>query len=157
MVTKVRGGFDSLEGSLHLDVEDPAESSATATIEAASINTHNTQRDTHLRTGDFLDAPNHPQITYRSTHVERSKHGYLVTGDLTIRGTTKPVTIDFHYAGAVTDPGGDFRVGFEGSTTINRRDWGVAWNAPIEAGGVLVSEKVVLDIQVSAVRVDRHP
>lgn len=157
MVTKVRGSFDSVEGSVHLDLEDPARSSASVTIETASINTRNEQRDIHLRTGDFLDAPNHPQITYRSTRVERSAHGYRVTGDLTIRGTTRPVTIDFHYEGAVTDPSGDLRVGFEGSTTINRRDWGVAWNAPLEAGGVLVSEKIVLEIEISAVRVDPQP
>jgi len=153
MVTKVRGSFDTFTGSVHLDLEQPSNSFASVSIEAVSINTHNGQRDSHLRTSDFLDAVTYPEIAFSSTKVEPlGADVYRVTGGLTIRGQTRTLTIDFTYHGAATDPSGNFRVGFEGGTTINRRDWGVAWNAPLEADGVLVSEKVTLEIEVSAIR-----
>jgi polyisoprenoid-binding protein YceI len=154
MITKVRGQFNAFEGRAHIDFTDASTCSAEVSIEAASIDTRNEQRDGHLRTNDFLDVPNHPKIDYRSTAVEKVDDAtYRVTGDLTIRGVTKPVTIDFEFTGAAKDPFGNQRVGFEGSTVINRKDWGVEWNAPLETGGVLVGEKVTLDIEVSAVQV----
>jgi polyisoprenoid-binding protein YceI len=154
MVTKVRGQFNDFAGTAVLDAADPSASSAELTIEVASVDTRNAQRDGHLRTNDFFDAESHPQITFRSTAVEAAGDDrYRVRGDLTIKGTTLPVTVEFEYTGTAVDPFGNQRVGFEGSTTVNRRDWGVTWNAPLEAGGVLVSEKVTLEFEVSAIRV----
>lgn len=156
MVTKVRGQFDEFEGTAQLDFEHPERSSAELTISVASVDTHNKQRDEHLRTNDFFDAPTYPTITFRSTAVERvDEQNYRLTGDLSIKGTTKPVTVDFEYTGTARDPFGNTRVGFEGRTTVNRRDWGIEWNAPLEAGGVLVSEKVTLEFELSAIKVDQ--
>jgi len=153
MITKVRGQFNAYEGDAHIDFENPEKSSATVTIEAASIDTRNEQRDGHLRTNDFFDVPNHPQITFTSTSVERiDDETFRVAGDLTIKGITKPLAIDFEFTGSAKDPYGNIRVGFEGELTVNRRDWGVEWNAPLETGGVLVSDKVVLEFEISAVQ-----
>jgi len=155
MVTKVRGRFTEYEGAGHFDAEDPTNSSLELTIQADSIDTGNPDRDGHLRSNDFLDMENHPTVTFTSTSVERvDEDVYRVTGDLSIRGETKPVSIDFEYSGAAVDPFGNQRIGFEGSTTINRKDWGVNWNAALDAGGVLVSEKVTLEFDVSAIRTE---
>ena len=153
MVTKVRGAFNEFEGEVHIHGEDVDRSSARLTIKAASIDTRNEQRDGHLRSNDFLDMDNHPEISFVSTGVRRAGDTtFEVTGDLTIRGVTKPVTVPFEYEGAATDPFGNQRVGFEGSITINRKDFGVNWNAPLESGGVLVSENVTLELEVSAIK-----
>jgi polyisoprenoid-binding protein YceI len=152
MITKVRGQFRDFEGSAHIDADDPSKSWAKATIQTASIDTGNKDRDEHLRTNDFFDAPRHPEITFTSTGVRPSRDGFEVAGDLTIKGTTKPVTIDFAYTGAAKDPFGNERIGFEGTLTTNRKDWGLTWNAPLEAGGMLVSEKVTLELEISAIR-----
>jgi polyisoprenoid-binding protein YceI len=153
MVTKVRGSFNEFEGSGFFDVDHPANSHLELVIKAASIDTRNADRDGHLRGNDFFDMDQYPKITFRSTSVEQTGHAeYRVTGDLTIKGVTKPVSVDFDYTGAVVDPWGNHRIGLEGTTTINRKDWGVSWNAALEAGGVLVSEKVTLEFEVSAVR-----
>jgi polyisoprenoid-binding protein YceI len=152
MVTKVRGAFNEFEGTAHID-PDLSKSSAQLTIKAASIDTRNADRDGHLRSNDFLDMENHPEITFTSTDVRQTDDTTVqVTGDLTIKGVTKPVTVDFEYQGSATDPFGNERVGFEGAVTINRKDWGVNWNAALETGGVLVSEKVTLEFEVSAVK-----
>jgi polyisoprenoid-binding protein YceI len=154
MVTKVRGSFNEFEGSGYFDADQPANSHLELVIQAASIDTRNADRDGHLRSNDFFDVPNHPEITFRSTSVDKQGDDvYRVTGDLQIKGVTKPVSIDFEFTGAAKDPFGNLRLGFEGSTTINRRDWGVEWNAPLETGGVLVSEKVTLELEISAVQV----
>ena len=153
MVTKVRGTFEEFEGKAHLDAENPAASSASVTIQVASINTRNAQRDDHLRTNEFFDAPTFPEITFSSTGVEVvSADAFRLTGDLTVKGTTKPVTIDFDYVGTAKDVYDNVRAGFEGRATINRSDFGVTWNAPLETGGVLVSDKIVLEFDISAVR-----
>jgi polyisoprenoid-binding protein YceI len=153
MVTKVRGQFNEFEGTAHLDFADPSKSTAELTIQTQSVDTRNEQRDAHLRTNDFFDAPNYPEITFRSTAASKiDDERYRLTGDLTIKDTTKPVTIEFEYSGTAVDPFGNVRVGFEGSTTINRRDWKVEWNAPLETGGVLVSDKITLEIEVSAIK-----
>jgi polyisoprenoid-binding protein YceI len=153
MVTKVRGSFNEFEGSGYFDADQPANSHLELVIQAASIDTRNADRDGHLRSNDFFDMEQYPQITFRSTSVEQTGDSeYHVTGDLTIKGVTKPVTVDFDYTGAAVDPFGNHRIGLEGTTTINRKDWGVSWNAPLEAGGVLVSEKVTLEFEISALR-----
>ena len=153
MVTKVRGSFNEFEGTGFFDADQPENSHLELVIQAASIDTRNADRDGHLRSNDFFDMDQYPQITFRSTSVEQADGGeYRVTGDLTIKGVTKPVTVDFDYTGVAVDPFGNQRLGLEGTTTINRKEWGVTWNAPLEAGGVLVSEKVTLEFEVSAVR-----
>ncbi|GGQ65209.1 YceI family protein [Kitasatospora griseola] len=153
MVTKVRGAFHQFEGTAHLDGADSSRSTGEVVIKAASIDTGVEQRDQHLRTNDFLDAPNFPDITFRTTAVEqRSDSDYRVTGDLTIKDTTRSVTIDFEYTGNAVDPYGNLRVGLEGSVTISRKDYGVTWNAALEGGGVLVGDKVVLEFDVSAIK-----
>jgi polyisoprenoid-binding protein YceI len=154
MVTKVRGQFNEFNGSVVLDAETPENSKVEITIKAASVDTRNADRDAHLRSNDFFAMEEYPEITFRSTRVEQaSENEYYVTGDLTIRGITKPVTVNFQLNGSAVDPWGNFRVGFEGQTTINRKDWGVSFNAAMEAGGVLVSDKVNLEFEVEAVKV----
>lgn len=153
MVTKVRGAFNDFEGSAVFDADDPEATAVTVKIKAMSIDTRNAQRDEHLRSNDFLAMETYPEITFVSTAFRpTSDSSFELTGDLTIKGVTKSVTIPFTFEGAAKDPFGNFRVGFEGSTTINRKDFGVTWNAPLEAGGVLVSEKIVLEFEVSAVK-----
>src|SRR5215469_5162109 len=148
IATKVPGQFGEFEGSAHLDGDDPSKSSAQLTITAKSIQTRNQQRDEALRT-KYLDTGNHPVITFTSTKVKQAGDtNFTVTGDLTIRGVTKPVTVDFKLTGAKTDPWGNFRADFAGSSTINRKDWGVHWNA---APGV-VSKKLTLKFDVAAIR-----
>jgi polyisoprenoid-binding protein YceI len=152
MVTKVRGAFTEFEGSAHLDFQDPTKSSAQLTIQVASITTGQKQRDEHLRTNDFFDAPTFPEMTFTSTGVEVDGDTYKLTGDLTIKDVTKPVTIDFEFTGAAKDPYGNIRAGFDGTTTIKRSDWGISWNAALETGGVMVSDKITLEFDVSAIK-----
>jgi len=151
MVTKVRGQFDEFEGSAHVDTVNPANSSVSVTIQAASVTTRNEQRDGHLKTPDFFDIANYPQITFVSTDVERDGAEWAITGDLTINGVTKSVTIPFEETGSAKDPFGNTRVGFEGDVTIDRTEWNLSFNAALETGGVLVSEKVKLEFDVSAI------
>jgi polyisoprenoid-binding protein YceI len=153
MVTTVRGQFGEFEGSAHLDTTDPAASSAKVNIRAASISTGQADRDAHLRSADFFDVETFPEIGFVTTSVTRDAATWTVTGDLTIKGVTNPVTIDFESTGSARDPYGNLRVGFEGATSINRKDWGLTWNAALETGGVLVSEKIKLEFDVSAIAV----
>jgi polyisoprenoid-binding protein YceI len=153
MITKVRGAFNEFDGKAHIDADDPSKSQVTITIQAESIDTRNEQRDAHLRSNDFLDIPNHPQITFVSTKVEpQAGDVYRVTGDLGIRGVTKPITFDLEFTGSAVDPFGNTRLGLEGSVKINRKDWGVNWNAALEAGGFLVSEEITLEFEISAIK-----
>ena len=153
MVTKVRGAFNEFEGTAVFDAADPSATAVTVRIKADSIDTRNAQRDGHLATNDFLDAETHPEITFVSTSAKQvDEDNFEITGDLTIKGVTKSITIPFAFEGVAIDPYGQTRVGFEGSHTINRKDYGVTWNAALETGGVLVSEKVVLEFEISAVK-----
>jgi polyisoprenoid-binding protein YceI len=153
MVTKVRGSFNEFSGTLVLDGASPASSTATVTIKAASIDTRNAQRDGHLASNDFLAMEEHPEITFVSTSARQAGPAdFELTGDLTVRGVTKSITIPFSFEGSATDPYGAFRAGFEGSVDINRKDYGVVWNAALEHGGVLVSDKVTLEFEISAIR-----
>ena len=153
MVTKVRGSFNEFEGTAVLDGDDVAKSSATVVIQVASIDTRQAQRDEHLRSNDFLAMEEFPQITFVATGVTQTGSTSLeLTGDLTIKGTTNSVTVPFDFEGLATDPFGNLRAGFEGKTTINRKDWGLSWNAALETGGFLVSDKIKLEFDVSAVK-----
>ncbi|HLU30431.1 MAG TPA: YceI family protein [Acidimicrobiia bacterium] len=154
MVTKVRGQFNDFEGTLRLDGENPASSEGRLVVQAKSIDTRNEDRDAHLRSNDFFAMDEFPEITFESTGVEPTddEDKFRVTGDLTMRGVTKPVTLDVEFTGAATDPWGNTRVGLEGSATVNRKDWGINWNAALEAGGVLVSEKVTIEFEIAAVK-----
>jgi polyisoprenoid-binding protein YceI len=153
MVTKVRGSFKQFEGSGYLDAENPAASRLSLTIQAASVDTRHEDRDNHLRSGDFFDVERYPEITFASTSVAAADaEHFRLTGDLTIKDVTNPVTVDLEYTGAAKDPFGNERIGLEGTTVVNRKDWGLSWNAALEAGGLLISEKVTLQFDVSAIR-----
>ncbi|MEQ0560054.1 YceI family protein [Amycolatopsis sp. NEAU-NG30] len=153
MVTKVRGSFNEFTGKATIDGDAPEKSSVEVTIEATSIDTRNADRDAHLKGNDFLSMDEFPQITFRSTEIKQTgETSFDVTGDLTIKGITRPVTVPFEFEGSAKDPFGNDRIGFEGSTTINRKDFGVTWNAALETGGVLVSDKVTLEFEISAIK-----
>lgn len=153
MVTNVRGTFDEFEGSGVIDAADPANSTATVVLKAASINTNSADRDGHLRSADFFDVETYPELRFTSTSVERvDAETFRVTGDFTIKDVTRPLTIDFTYTGSAQDPFGNLRAGFEGETSVNRKDWGLTWNAALETGGVLVSEKITLVFDISAIK-----
>jgi polyisoprenoid-binding protein YceI len=155
MITKVRGAFNDVEGSGYLDAETPANSRLELSIKVNSIDTRNAQRDEHLRSNDFLAIAEYPEINFASTSVEQvdAEH-FDVTGDLTVRGVTKPLTVNFEFTGSAVDPFGNTRIGLEGATTINRKDWGITTNVALETGGVLISEKIQLEFEVSAIRTD---
>lgn len=152
MVTKVRGSFSAFDGSFEVK-DDLAASSAKVSIDPASVDTRNDQRDDHIRNADFLDVETFPQITFASSAVEAKADGGLrLTGDLTVKDQTHPVTIEFEYNGTAVDPFGNTRVGFEGSTEVSRKTWGLTWNVALETGGLLVSDKIVLEFEISAIK-----
>ena len=153
LITQVRGSFTDFSGEAHLDGANPSASSVEVTINVDSVDTRSKQRDEHLRTADFFEIEKYPTITFKSTAVKLIDNSHVeITGDLTIKDVTKPVTIVFEFTGAATDPFGNHRIGFEGSLDVNRKDWGLTWNAALEAGGVLVSEKVKLEFEISAIK-----
>jgi polyisoprenoid-binding protein YceI len=153
MVTKVRGSFEEFEAKAHLDFEDPTRSTAEVTFQIASVATGQKQRDEHLRTNDFFDAQTYPTGHFVSTGIVRKgEDSYEMTGDLTLKGITKPVTLSWDFTGTAKDPYGNTRAGFEGKGTLNRKDWGIEYNAVLETGGVMISDKIVLEFDVSAVR-----
>ncbi len=156
MMTTVRGRFKEIAATLHGDRDHPDQAAVEATIQAASIDTGVGDRDAHLRSGDFFDAEAHPQLTFRSTRVDKApkQEGdkFKVTGQLSIRGTAMEVVLDCEYLGRGTDPWGKTRAGFGFRTEINRQDWGLKWNQAIETGGVLVANKVRIEGEVQFVR-----
>lgn len=153
MVTTVRGAFNEVTGSFHVDFSDPTESNAEITLKVASVDTRNQQRDEHLRSADFFDAEKWPDITFRSTRIEEvGDNALVVSGDLTIRDVTKPVTIPIEFTGAQTDAAGELRAGFEGTRRIDRREYGLEWNMPLDTGGLLVSEKITLEFEISVIK-----
>ena len=152
MVSKVRGRFTDFEGTIVV-ADDPSESSVEVTIQAASINTNDENRDKHVRTNDFLSVDEFPARTFRSTKVELSSGGdWKVNGDLTVRGVTRPIVLDVQFEGVIQDPWGNQRLGFTASGEIDRNDFGVSFNAVLETGGFVVSPKVKLEIEAEAVR-----
>src|SRR5438270_3635661 len=153
MVATVRCAFKVYSGEVFLDEEHPENSWAKVEIDVDSIDTGNADRDAHLRTPDFFDIANHPKITFVSTKVEKVEDDvYTLIGDLTINGKTNPVSVEWEFNGTSVDPWGGFRVGFEGKTTVNRRDWGLAFQVALDKGGVLVGEKIKLEFDIAAVK-----
>lgn len=149
MVTRVRGLFESFSGTITVG-EEPTDSEVEVTIQPESITTHTADRDEHLRSADFLDVENHPDMTFVSTTIEPSGPSWEVVGDLTIRGHTEPVTLDVEFLGTTVDPYGNTKAGFSARTSIEREAWGLTWNAPLESGGVLVSKEVQIEIEGQA-------
>jgi polyisoprenoid-binding protein YceI len=153
MVATVKGRFSTFDGTIVVDEQDPARSSVEVTIDAASIDTREPQRDNHLRSPDFLDVEKFPHITFRSTQVERIDDQRLrIHGNLTIRDVTRPVALEATFEGKARDPWGNERLGFTASTRFDRRDFGLQWNVPLEAGGILVGNEVRVNIEVEAIR-----
>lgn len=153
MVTNVKGKFNDFSGSLRLDGGDPSASTASLDIKMDSIDTGSADRDGHLRSADFFKIEEFPTMTFRSTKAESlGGEDYRITGDLTILGTTKPIGIDLEFNGSAKDPFGNERVGFEGKAEILRSEWGLTWNAALETGGVLVSDKIKLNFDISAIK-----
>ncbi len=152
VISKVHGRFARWTGAIELDPQDLTRSKVDVSIDAASIDTQVADRDTHLRSADFLDVASHPTLTFRSKRIEKAGGGYRVTGDLSIRGVVREVVLEAEYAGTAKDPWGNERAGFSARTSLDRRDFGLTWNAALEAGGVLVGEKVEISIELEAVK-----
>ena len=152
MFTTVKGRFGDVEGSVTVNGTTPDSASVHATMKAASIDTRTEQRDQHLRSADFLDAETFPDVTFTSTKIEGAKEKFRITGDLTIRGKTLPITLDAAYEGTGKDPWGNERMGFSASGKIDRREYGLVWNQALEAGGVLVSNDIKIQIDAQVIR-----
>jgi polyisoprenoid-binding protein YceI len=149
MVAKVRGTFEDFDAAIVVG-EDPVDSTVKIEAKASSVTTGTTDRDNHLRSSDFLDAEQFPLVTFESTSLKPSGESWKLTGDLTIRGVTKPVTFDLVFEGAATDPYGNTKAGFSAVGEIERKDWGLTWNVPLENGGMLVSEKFQIEFDIEA-------
>lgn len=152
MVSTVKGRFKAVSGSLTIDEANPANSTVAAAIEVASVETGVDQRDEHLRSDDFFNAAAYPQITFRSTAIEQRGEDWRLAGELTIRDVTRPVSLDVEFEGRGPDAFGGERAGFTATTKINRKDYGIHWNALIEAGGVAVSDTVKITLNIEVVR-----
>lgn len=152
--TKVRGQFNEFTATVEVPSDkDASQARVTASIKTASVDSGNEQRDGHLRSADFFDAENHPEMTFASTSVRKlADNRYELTGDLTIRGTTKPVTLEATVEGPLQDPWGNERYGVEAKGKVNRKEWGLNWNLALEAGGVLVSEEIEIEVEAAFVR-----
>jgi len=151
MVSKVRGRFGAFSGTITI-APDPLRSSVEATVEAGSITTNDEGRDGHLRSPDFFDVERYPTMSLRSTRIEQRGSGYLLHADLTVKDVTRPVVFELEFEGVESDPWGGTRAGFSAETEINRKDWGLEWNVALETGGVLVGEKVKVQLDVQAVQ-----
>lgn len=153
MITKVRGVFSAVTGEAQVDGANPSASSLKVVVDVASVSTNSPDRDGHLKSGDFFDVETYPSITFVGTDFNIVDDSTVeVTGDLTIKDVTRSITIPFEYTGEATDPFGNARAGFEGRIVVSRKDFGLTWNVALEAGGVLVSDKVTLEFDVSAIK-----
>jgi polyisoprenoid-binding protein YceI len=150
LFSNTAGKFNEWSGTLEFDPAAIEKGSAQITIKTASVSTNNEKRDQHLQSADFFDAANHPEITFKSTSVKKSKDGFELAGDLTMRGVTKPITIPFKLLGTGKDPWGGMRAGFSGAVTVNRKDFGINWNKALDTGGTLLSDEVTIELEVEA-------
>lgn len=153
MITTVKGRITDIEGIIYTDEKDPKNSSVEATLKAVSLDTRTDQRDQHLRSADFLDVEKFPEIRFRSTRIQGNKQSFKLTGDLTIRDVTKPITLDVEFEGETKDPWGGQRLGFSANGKIDRREFGLTWNQALEAGGVVVGNDIKINLEVQAVKV----
>jgi polyisoprenoid-binding protein YceI len=151
MITKVRGHFNSFSGVITI-AEDPLQSSLEATVELHSVTTGDEQRDSHLRSQDFFDVEKYPTMTFKSTSIKPDGDDYLLTGDLTVAAKTRSVDFHLTFDGVEKDPWGGTRAGFEATGEINRKDWDLTWNMALEAGGVVVGDKVKIELEIEAVK-----
>jgi polyisoprenoid-binding protein YceI len=151
MIAKVRGHFRSVAGTIEIPAGTDVPQAIEVTIDGSSIDTREPQRDEHLRSPDFLDVATYPMLTLRSTEISGSPSAFKIHGDLTIHGTTRPVVLDATFEGRATDPWGNLRAGYEATTTISRKDFGLTWNQVLEAGGVAVGDEVRIEISVEAI------
>ncbi len=154
MISTVKGRITDIEGTIYTNEEEPTRSSVEATLKTASIDTRTDQRDQHLRSADFLNVEKYPEIKFQSTRVEGSKQEFKLTGDLTIRDVTRPITLSVTFEGQAKDPWGGERVGFSASGKIDRRDYGLTWNQLLETGGVAVGHEIKIGVEVEAIRVN---
>ncbi len=152
MITTVKGRIADVQGTIYTDEKNPANSSVEATLKGASIDTRSEQRDQHLRSGDFLNVEQFPEIRFRSTRVVGDKDKFKLTGELTIRDVTREITLDVEYGGRTRDPWGGERVGFSATGKIDRREFGLVWNQTLETGGLLVGNDIRIDIDAQAVK-----
>jgi polyisoprenoid-binding protein YceI len=152
IISKVHGRFARWSGTIQLDEQDLARSSVDVRIDAASIDTQVADRDTHLRSPDFLDVERYPELTFRSRRIEKAGGGWRVVGDLSLHGVVREVTLEAEFAGTGKDPWGNQRAGFSAKASLDRREFGLVWNAALETGGVLVGEKVEISIELEAVK-----
>jgi polyisoprenoid-binding protein YceI len=152
MISKVRGHFGRWSGTFNYDEKDPTRSQLEVKIDAASLDTRDEKRDAHLRSPDFFDVEKYPELRFRSTRIERDGDDFLVGGELTIHGVTKPAQLKVESLGRTRDPWGGERAGFSASTSVNRKDFCLEWNVALETGGVLVGEKVEIEIEIQAVQ-----
>lgn len=153
MVTKVRGAFNDVAGTARLDAEDMSRSSVRVVLRVESVDTRSAQRDEHLRSADFFDAAAHPAIEFESTTIDEvDENQFIVTGDLRIRGIARAISVPLEMTGLGADHTGALRLGLEGSRRIDRKDWGVSWNTPLDSGGVLVSDKITLEFELSLIK-----
>lgn len=154
MITTVKGRITDIEGTIHSDEQDPQNSSVEAVLKAASLDTRTDQRDQHLRSADFLDVEKFPEIKFRSTRIQGDKKSFKLTGDLTIRDITRPITLDVEFEGRNRDPWGGERVGFSAKGKIDRREFGLTWNQALETGGVVVGNDIKINLEVEAIKAD---
>lgn len=153
MVSRIRGAFNTVEGKVVVDSEDLSKTEVSITIDVDSVDTRTPDRDAHLRSADFFDVENYPTITFKSTGVDEVEEGsYIVNGDLTIRDITRPVSVPLELLGVDRDQTGALRAGFEGKRRIDRKDWGVTWNTTLDSGGLLVSDKITLEFELSLIK-----
>lgn len=155
MISTVRGSFEEFAGTIDFNEGSPEETAVEVTIDAASINTRQEERDTHLRSADFLHVEEYPEITFTGKHIELLDEDHaILTGDLTIRGETHEVELDVTYQGMAQSPWGAVSAGFSATTTLNRKDWGLVWNQALETGGFLVGDKLEVEIELELVKQD---
>jgi len=152
LISKVHGRFAKWSGSLQFDEQDLTRSRVDVRVETASIDTQVADRDTHLKSPDFLDVAKYPEMTFRSKRIEKKGEAYRVVGDLDLHGVTREVVLEAEFAGTGKDPWGNQRAGFSATASLDRREFGLVWNAALETGGVLVGEKVEVSIELEAVK-----
>ena len=154
MISTVKGRITDIEGTIYTDEKDPSNSSVEVALKAVSLDTRTEQRDQHLRSADFLHVEKFPEISFKSTRIEGDKEAFKLTGDLTIRDVTKPITLAVQFEGRTKDPWGGERVGFSATGKLDRREFGLTWNQALETGGVVVGNDIKINLEVEAIKVD---